>query len=85
MVIAFLRPRQTWMFFGYATRKAATQQFVPLPPQKNDFKGEIDLDIMRVATPDMRIPAAPILQRALLPSAANVIDAVSRLLAQSSK
>jgi hypothetical protein len=45
MMIAFLRPRQTWMFFGYATRKAATQQFVPLPPQKNDFKGEIDLDM----------------------------------------
>lgn len=49
------------------------------------FNGKIDLKVKRVATPDMRIPAAPILQRALLPSAANVIDAVSRLLAQSRK
>ena len=49
------------------------------------FNGKIDLKVTRVATPDMRIPAAPILQRALLPSAANVIDAISRLLAQSRK
>jgi 2-oxoisovalerate dehydrogenase E1 component len=49
------------------------------------LNGKIDLEVTRVATPDMRIPAAPTLQRALLPSAAKVIDAVSRLLAQSKK
>ena len=49
------------------------------------FKDKIDLDVTRVATPDMRIPAAPVLQRALLPSAAQVMDAVSRLLAHSRK
>jgi 2-oxoisovalerate dehydrogenase E1 component len=47
--------------------------------------GEMDLSVTRVAAPDMRIPAAPILQRALLPSASKVIDAVGRLLAQSGK
>lgn len=41
---------------------------------------ELDLRITRVATPDMRIPAAPILQRALLPTADKVVDAVERLL-----
>jgi 2-oxoisovalerate dehydrogenase E1 component len=49
------------------------------------FDGQIDLKVTRVATPDMRIPAAPILQRELVPSAANVMDAVGRLLAQSTK
>jgi 2-oxoisovalerate dehydrogenase E1 component len=49
------------------------------------FNGEIDLKLTRVATPDVRIPAAPTLQRALLPSVTSVIDAVSRLLAQSRK
>jgi len=39
------------------------------------------LNVVRIATPDMRIPAAPILQRALLPTAAKVVDAVERLLA----
>ena len=34
------------------------------------------LEVVRVATPDMRIPAAPILQGALLPTAAKVIDEV---------
>jgi 2-oxoisovalerate dehydrogenase E1 component len=49
------------------------------------FSGEMDLSVTRVATPDMRIPAAPTLQRVLLPSASRVIDAVGRLLAQSGK
>jgi 2-oxoisovalerate dehydrogenase E1 component len=49
------------------------------------FKGKIDLEVTRAATPDVRIPAAPTLQRALLPSTASVIDVVSRLLAQSGK
>jgi 2-oxoisovalerate dehydrogenase E1 component len=42
---------------------------------------EIALNIARVATPDMRIPASPILQRALLPTAAKVIAEIRRLLA----
>jgi 2-oxoisovalerate dehydrogenase E1 component len=42
---------------------------------------KIALKIARVATPDMRIPASPILQRALLPTAANVIAEIRRLLA----
>ena len=45
------------------------------------FKHDLDLKIARVATPDMRIPAAPILQRALLPTAAKVMDETQRLLA----
>jgi 2-oxoisovalerate dehydrogenase E1 component len=45
------------------------------------FDNEIRLCVARVATPDMRIPAAPILQRALLPTADRVIDEVKRLLA----
>ena len=47
----------------------------------HEFLGnEIALKIARVATPDMRIPASPILQRALLPTAAKVIDEIRRLL-----
>ena len=45
------------------------------------FKHDLGLNIVRVATPDMRIPAAPILQRALLPTAAKVMDEIRRLLA----
>jgi 2-oxoisovalerate dehydrogenase E1 component len=45
------------------------------------FKHELDLNIIRVATPDMRIPASPILQRALLPTAAKVMNETRRLLA----
>jgi len=41
---------------------------------------EMDVQVTQVATPDMRIPAVPILQRALLPTADNVVDA-ERLLA----
>jgi 2-oxoisovalerate dehydrogenase E1 component len=43
--------------------------------------GEMALSVTRVATPDMRIPAAPLLQAALLPSADSVIAAVEHLLA----
>lgn len=42
---------------------------------------ELDLTVTRIATPDMRIPAAPILQRALLPTAEKVVIEVRRLLA----
>jgi 2-oxoisovalerate dehydrogenase E1 component len=45
------------------------------------FGNDIALNVARVATPDMRIPASPILQRALLPTAAKVIDETRRLLA----
>ena len=44
------------------------------------FGDEMDLKVIRIATPDMRIPAAPILQRALLPSAAKVIQEIKRFL-----
>jgi 2-oxoisovalerate dehydrogenase E1 component len=47
----------------------------------HDFFGnDLALDIARVATPDMRIPASPILQRALIPTVARVIDETRRLL-----
>lgn len=42
---------------------------------------EMPLRMIRVATPDVRIPAAPTLQRALLPSVATVVTEVGRLLA----
>jgi len=45
---------------------------------------EMDVQVTRVATPDMRIPAALILQRALLPTADKAVDAVERLLAAMS-
>jgi 2-oxoisovalerate dehydrogenase E1 component len=47
----------------------------------HDFFGnDLALNIARVATPDMRIPASPILQRALIPTVAKVIDETRRLL-----
>jgi 2-oxoisovalerate dehydrogenase E1 component len=45
------------------------------------FGNDIGLNIRRVATPDMRIPASPVLLRALLPSAAKVMEETRRLLA----
>jgi 2-oxoisovalerate dehydrogenase E1 component len=42
---------------------------------------ELTLKIARVATPDMRIPAAPVLMQALLPSAAKVVEETRRLVA----
>ena len=48
----------------------------------HEFLGnEIALKIARVATPDRRIPASPILQRPLLPTVAKVIDEIRHLLA----
>jgi 2-oxoisovalerate dehydrogenase E1 component len=44
------------------------------------FGNDLALNIARVATPDMRIPASPVLQRALLPTAAKVVDETRRLL-----
>jgi 2-oxoisovalerate dehydrogenase E1 component len=41
---------------------------------------EMALKIARVATPDMRIPSSPILQRALLPSAVKVVEETRRLI-----
>jgi 2-oxoisovalerate dehydrogenase E1 component len=45
------------------------------------FYNDLALSIARVATPDMRIPASPVLLRALLPTAAKVMDETRRLLA----
>ena len=44
------------------------------------FENDRALTVVRLATPDMRIPAAPVLQRALLPTAAKAVDEVRRLL-----
>jgi 2-oxoisovalerate dehydrogenase E1 component len=41
---------------------------------------EMALKVARVATPDMRIPASPVLQRALLPSAVKVVEETRRLI-----
>jgi 2-oxoisovalerate dehydrogenase E1 component len=45
------------------------------------FDNDLPLSIARIATPDMRIPASPVLLRALLPSATKVMDETRRLLA----
>lgn len=44
------------------------------------FEGDIPISAARLATPDVRMPAAPILQRALLPTADKVIAEVYQLL-----
>ncbi len=44
------------------------------------FDKDPALRIIRVATPDMRIPASPVLLRALVPTAAKVMDETRRLL-----
>ena len=36
--------------------------------------------VVRVATPDMRMPASPVLQAAVLPNAANVVAAAKTML-----
>jgi 2-oxoisovalerate dehydrogenase E1 component len=41
---------------------------------------EMTLKVARVATPDMRIPSSPILQRALRPSAVKVVEETRRLI-----
>ena len=40
---------------------------------------ELDAPIMRLATPDVRIPAAPELQAALIPSAEAIAESVRQL------
>ncbi len=45
------------------------------------FDGDIALHVARIATPDMKIPAAPVLQRAILPSSAQVVDEVRKMVA----
>jgi 2-oxoisovalerate dehydrogenase E1 component len=40
----------------------------------------LQLHIVRVATPDMRIPAAPVLMQSLVPSVAKVVEETRRLL-----
>ena len=45
------------------------------------FDGDLVLNITRVATPDMKIPAAPVLQQAIFPTAARVVEEVRKLLA----
>ena len=45
------------------------------------LRDQTGLIVTRVATPDMRIPAAPILQREILPTAEKVVIEVQRLLA----
>jgi 2-oxoisovalerate dehydrogenase E1 component len=44
------------------------------------FEGDIPISAVRLATPDVRMPAAPILQRALLPNVEKVIAEVRQLL-----
>jgi 2-oxoisovalerate dehydrogenase E1 component len=44
------------------------------------FEGDIPISAVRLATPDVRMPAAPILQRALLPTVDKVIAEVRQLL-----
>ena len=41
--------------------------------------GELAVPVMRLATPDVRMPAAPVLQNALLPSRTTIGDAVRKL------
>jgi 2-oxoisovalerate dehydrogenase E1 component len=43
------------------------------------FANDPSLAVARLATPDMRIPASPVLQRALIPTAAKVVEEVRRL------
>jgi 2-oxoisovalerate dehydrogenase E1 component len=44
------------------------------------FANDLPLTVARLATPDMRIPASPVLQRALIPTADKAVDEVRRLL-----
>ena len=44
------------------------------------FDGTLALRIVRVGTPDVRMPAAPILQRELVPSAERIVSAVRRVI-----
>jgi pyruvate dehydrogenase E1 component beta subunit len=42
----------------------------------------LEAPIERVAAPDVRIPAAPVLQRAVIPSAKTIVAAVDRSLSR---
>jgi len=44
------------------------------------FDGDLPISAVRLATPDVRMPAAPILQRALLPNVDKVVTEVRQLL-----
>lgn len=44
------------------------------------FDNEILIDVVRVATPDVRIPAAPSLQRTLIPTVDDILKAARQLL-----
>ena len=44
------------------------------------FDGDLPINAVRLATPDVRMPAAPILQRALLPNVDKVVTEVRQLL-----
>lgn len=44
------------------------------------FDNDLEIKVVRLATPDVRMPAAPILQRALLPTVDKVIHKVRQLL-----
>jgi 2-oxoisovalerate dehydrogenase E1 component len=44
------------------------------------FDNDLPLTVARLATPDMRIPASPVLQRALIPTADKVVEELRRLL-----
>jgi 2-oxoisovalerate dehydrogenase E1 component len=44
------------------------------------FANDLPLTLARLATPDMRIPASPVLQRALIPTADKVVEELRRLL-----
>ena len=46
------------------------------------FENDRALTVVRLATPDMRIPASPVLQRALIPTADKVVEELRRLLSQ---
>ena len=43
------------------------------------FANDLPLTLARLATPDMRIPASPVLQRALIPTADKVVEELRRL------
>ncbi len=45
------------------------------------FDRDLSLNVTRVATPDVKIPAAPVLQQALLPTSARLVEEVRQLLA----
>jgi 2-oxoisovalerate dehydrogenase E1 component len=47
------------------------------------FDGEISLKIKRVATPNVRMPAAPVLAQEVLPNASKIVEATRLVMAKS--